>query len=164
MKLWLVRHADASAQRVGERDFDRPLSAIGSEHVARLARWLATHPHRPERVISSDAARARATASLAISRFDPMAVSLELDRRLYDASLETIVDVVRETPASCSNLAIVAHNPGISHAASALAADARSVSLPPLGVVLLDFTDSWCSVRLHCGAMLSTTHPGGDTW
>ncbi len=163
MKLWLIRHADARTGRAGERDFDRDLSEIGNDTAERFGNWLAKHPDRPERIVASDAVRARATAAWGIRCTALGAAALQLDRRLYNASAETILHVIGETT-DIASLAVVGHNPGMSHLAAALIGSDAPTSLPPLGVVLLETHTDWSEISPGTATLVSYTHPGDNPW
>ena len=65
-ELLIMRHAKSSWSSGAARDFDRPLSPRGETDRWRMARWLTDHDLVPDRVISSSANRARATAEAVI--------------------------------------------------------------------------------------------------
>src|SRR5262245_57101438 len=80
----LVRHASAEQ---GERDRERPLSALGrseAERMARVLERLSASGFRPERLLCSPARRARET--LDALRAGLAAAHVELDEALYLAS------------------------------------------------------------------------------
>ncbi len=164
MKLWLVRHGDARQGKTGERDFDRDLSERGAADAERFGAWLAHQPDRPHLIISSDAARTRATASWIVRCAGPDAGMLHLDRRMYDASARTLLDIVRETPAEVRSLAVVGHNPGMSELAQLLPADNAPPALPTLGVVLMETTVDWHDLASGMASVLSFSHPGAALW
>lgn len=101
--LVLLRHAQAEP---GLDDHARPLSARGRADAAAVRTWLAAQGVVPDRAVVSTARRTQETWQLA---GDLVPV---LDGRLYDASTETIRDVIAETPASVQALVVVGHNPG----------------------------------------------------
>ncbi len=61
MRLYLVQHGDAIPEQV---DPQRPLSAVGRQHVEAIARLLASAGVRPERITHSSKLRAQQTAEL----------------------------------------------------------------------------------------------------
>lgn len=68
MDLYLVRHgaaSDTAGRCIGHCDV--PLSPAGAEAIARVAAWL---PRRPDRIVSSDLARARASADIVARHWD----------------------------------------------------------------------------------------------
>jgi phosphohistidine phosphatase len=162
--LWLIRHADARPGKRGEPDFDRPLSPQGNRDAERFATRLADHPHRPQWVLASSANRARATAIWTIRGAAIGQTSLQFDRRLYDASIETFLEIVRAAPEQIGSLAVVGHNPGISHALSTLTDGQQRFGLVPLGVALLQVAGHWIDLAPGTTTLVSTTQPESETW
>ena len=65
-ELLVMRHAK-SDWTAGHADFDRPLNDRGIRAADRMAGWLLDEQLCPDHVISSPAARARATAMAVVS-------------------------------------------------------------------------------------------------
>lgn len=106
--LILVRHADAASNGA---DLHRPLSERGRGDAAAIGRWLAANA-APDLVVVSPARRAQQTWDLAAAQLeDPPPVST--DTRIYDNTVDDIIDVIRECPASATGLAVVGHNPSM---------------------------------------------------
>ncbi len=132
MRLWLIRHAKSSWAIAHQRDFDRPLNERGLRDAPNMQAWLANEPHGPTWVWSSDAVRAEATATFVQSAV--RGATLTTDHRLYGASPEAILDVVRGTPQGFESVAVVAHNPGITYCINLLCGRNVINSLPTFGI------------------------------
>ena len=79
MRLYLVRHGaavDVEGRCIGHCDV--PLSAAGAESIGCVSEWL---PERPDRIISSDLARAQASAHLLAQRWNRF---VAIDARLRE--------------------------------------------------------------------------------
>ena len=137
MRLWLIRHAKSSWTSRARSDFDRPLNARGERDGPKIQAWLAQQAHPAEWIWTSDAARTLATAEF-VSRAFPNA-TLTPDHRLYGASPETLIGVVRETPAQIHTAAIIAHNPGITWCINLLVGKRVLDNLPTFGIALLEW-------------------------
>ena len=137
MRLWLIRHAKSSWSRPAGSDFDRPLNQRGERDGPEMRDWLAGHPHPAQWIWTSDAARAAATAAFVAEAFP--GATLQADRRLYGASPETLVGVLRETPPAIETAAIVAHNPGITRGVNLLAGAEAIDNMPTFGAALLQW-------------------------
>lgn len=148
MKLWLIRHAKSSWNATTGTDFERPLNTRGQRDGPRMAAWLARQDHPATWVWTSDAVRARATAAFVLEGFAAAQPTLVPDHRLYDASPEQIVDVIRETPPDQHCVAVVAHNPGLTQLANLLAGEQVTDNLPTLGVVRFDVPSPWATLTL----------------
>jgi phosphohistidine phosphatase len=73
----------------------------------------------PDRAVVSPARRAHQTWELATAELHAPAEPV-LDGRVYDNTVEDLLDVLRQTPAEVTTLAIVGHNPGIQQLAVTL--------------------------------------------
>jgi len=127
--LVLLRHAKSAWPDVP--DHERPLAGRGRRDAPAMGHWLRIAGYQPDLVLCSTARRARQTWELAQSALGtgPPAV---FDRRLYQASVAEILDLIRHTEPSVRTLLVVGHDPGIPELALALAVAAPAAP----GVVL----------------------------
>ncbi|MDE0064971.1 MAG: histidine phosphatase family protein [Gammaproteobacteria bacterium] len=137
MRLWLIRHAKSSWADRSLSDFDRPLNGRGRRDGPRMRDWLRKQAFGPSWIWTSDAARALATAEFVHGAFP--GAELVTDHRLYGAWPETILDVVRETPAGIDAVAVVAHNPGMTDCINLLAGERVIDNLPTFGIARLQW-------------------------
>jgi phosphohistidine phosphatase len=136
--LVLIRHAQA--EPMGPDDAARSLTRRGQSDATAINRWLKEERIVPDRVVVSTSRRTRETWALA------GVVPPVYDDRLYDASLEDLREVVRDTAPGVETLVLVGHNPSIEQLAWALddSPAAREIvdrGLPPSTVVIVDATD-----------------------
>jgi phosphohistidine phosphatase len=115
-RLLLIRHAQAGHAPL---DRDRPLTEQGARDAAAIGRWLAEAGLVPDRVVVSPALRAAQTWSQAAAAL-PDDRPTVVERRIYDNTLDDLVDVIEETPAGVETLALVGHNPAVEALAHAL--------------------------------------------
>ena len=150
-QLVLIRHAKAGD---GAVDRDRPLAHRGITEAPAVGRWLTQRRIAPDRVVVSPARRARQTWELAAAELGPTAEPV-FDDRVYRNTVEDLLEIIRETPAEVTTLAVVGHNPGIEELATALD-DGRgddssrrelATKYPTSGVAVFDVGDSWAQVR-----------------
>ena len=137
MRLWLIRHAKSSWANAGLSDIERPLNRRGRRDGPAMQRWLARQAFGPAWICTSDAARARATAEFVHGAFPD--AELIADRRLYGATPETMLEVVRETPPGIESVAVVAHNPGTTECINLLAGEQVIENLPTFGIARLQW-------------------------
>jgi phosphohistidine phosphatase len=150
-QLVLIRHAKAGE---GAVDRDRPLADRGIAEAPAVGRWLADRGIVPDRVVVSPALRARQTWELAAAELDASAEPV-LDGRVYDNTVEDLLDILRQTPAEVTTLAIIGHNPGIQNLATVLddghgdgAARAQlATKYGTSGVAVFDVGDPWTDLR-----------------
>jgi phosphohistidine phosphatase len=149
-QLVLIRHAKAGA---GAVDRDRPLADRGIAEAPAVGRWLTRRRIAPDRVVVSPARRARQTWELAAAELGPTAEPVS-DDRVYRNTVEDLLEIIRETPAEVTTLAVVGHNPGIQDLAIALDdgrgddSDRRELTTKyaTSGVAVFDVSDSWARV------------------
>ena len=115
--LWIIRHGDAEKRSRDGEDINRDLKASAYQDWAIMKRWLVSMPTGPKWVFSSPALRTLQTAELISTYFNS---ELIIDNNLYLATADTLIDRIQSTPEDIYNLALVAHNPGVSILASSL--------------------------------------------
>ena len=168
MKLWLIRHAKSDWSEPGLSDFDRPLNKRGRRDGPKMQAWLSTQDHPASWIWSSRATRARTTADFVAAGFAAASPTIIEDRRLYLASAETLLDVLRETPVPEASVALVAHNPGLTHLVNLLSGAEVLDNLPTFGVARFEVDTPWPSLRFGGARLERVTSPkrlpdGDDT-
>jgi len=143
----LLRHAKSSWDNPGLSDHDRPLNKRGKRDAPRMAAWLEAQPFCPDWCLCSTAVRAVETASLLRETFQSPPPWEQLSR-LYHASPEEIVDVLRELPAEIESPLIVAHNPGLETLAEIWSGESRH--FPTAAVCAFETSEdiSWGQLEL----------------
>lgn len=159
MNLWVIRHAKSSWADEGLADFDRPLKRRGEKDGKRMMRWMSTQDERPEQIISSDAARARATAEYVRAGYGLPADRLRLDHRLYAASVDVQLTVLREVPEGVSAVALVAHNPELTEFVNALSGQPVIEKLPTFGIAMLSVPLPWSAVSFGSARFIALHSP-----
>jgi phosphohistidine phosphatase len=164
-QLVLIRHAKAAD---GEVDIERPLTGRGRRDAAAVGRWLARSGIALDRVFVSPAQRARETWAAAAGEL-PGAASAEVDDRIYDNDVDTLLAVLRDVPDNVQVLAVVGHNPSVERLANDLddgegdpdsreqLADGFSTS----GIAVFEIPGEWSDVREHAATLTSFAAPRG---
>lgn len=138
--LLILRHAKSSWDQPGLRDHDRPLNPRGRRDAPRMGRFLVERDLVPDRIVSSTAVRARATAELAAAEFD-REVPIETTSDLYHASPDAYIDVVEAMGGAEERLMVVGHNPGITSLVWHLTGEGEYMPTAALAAVELDIED-----------------------
>lgn len=158
--LMLLRHAKAVVADGKIRDRDRPLAPRGQKDAPKIGAYMARHRLLPDCAVVSSSKRTRETWEL----MGP-ALGLRLqptfEDRLYDASPQTIMDVIQETGGNCPTLLLIAHNPSLHRVAMGLIAtgdlEAREQlreGLPTSGLVSIEFPfDDWQKLHVQAGRL-----------
>lgn len=145
MKTLLVqRHAKSSWKHPELSDHDRPLNKRGKRDAPRMGRLVAAQGLRPDVVVSSTARRARRTAE-EVARHAGCEGAVQLDRRLYLASPDEIVDVVRGVAGSARRVMVVGHNPGLEDLVARLAGRRETLPTAALAALRLSIR-SWAEL------------------
>lgn len=153
-ELLILRHGK-SDWGVGVDDYHRPLVERGKRGALQIGCWLLQQELVPDRIVSSPAERAVTTAGHAARAMDLKISCVILDERIYAAELNTLLEVVRATPASTHRLLLVGHNPGVEELLSYLVGedielpeDAKLLPTATLARVMIDCP--WDRVSAGC--------------
>lgn len=145
-ELLVMRHAK-SDWTDGHPDFERPLNRRGKRAAPRMGRWLNEEGLVPDRVVASPAQRVVETVAGLAEACPISTVDTVWDRRIYEASLSTLLDVLLERSGGTRRLLLVGHNPGLEQLVAHLgegAAGAQAVTaFPTAAVALFDVPDGW---------------------
>ncbi len=159
MNLWIIRHAKSSWADDDLSDFDRPLKRRGEKDGKRMIRWMREQHARPEQIISSDAARAKATAEFVRAGYAVPTDRVRFDHRLYAASVDVQLAVLREVADSATSVALVAHNPEATEVVNALAGAHVIEKLPTFGIAMLVVRVPWSEVSFGCATFIALQTP-----
>ena len=140
--LVLLRHAKSDWSNDDVDDLHRPLAGRGERQAPEAGRWLAGNIDGIDLAVVSPAARARATWDLASGELDrpPRTV---VDDRVYEASVDDLLTVVREIEPEVLTVVLVGHNPSFEDLASTLSGQAVTMKTSALAVLTL--SGSWSS-------------------
>ncbi len=131
--IFLLRHADASAQTSEQDDIDRRLSSRGYSEAAGLPARFARHAAQPSLCICSSAQRAVETLDgLRTSPIWSRTTVVEIDSALYLAGHEALQERLALVEDEVDRVLLVAHNPGIARLALELAKTGDSAALERL--------------------------------
>ena len=161
-RLVLLRHAKAEAKDAAE-DFERVLAPRGRAQMGVVARHLAETGLRPDLAILSPSARTRETWSLAKLKDVPV----QEDERIYEASSETLLDVLRGASDEAGTVVLVGHNPGFEELATELVRTGPEEALgrmrrgyPTGGLAVIEFdVETWRAVSPRTGRLVSFETP-----
>lgn len=151
--LVLLRHAKAEQQRWDD-DHERELTGRGRRDAAAAGRWLVEHGYGIDEVLCSTSARTQQTAEAIWDGGCPE-TEVHLDRRIYLAPPDRLVDVIREADEDADVLMVVGHAPGIPALAELLcdgegSSDghrAMADGFPTCGVAVLQYSGRWSDLE-----------------
>jgi phosphohistidine phosphatase len=160
MRLILLRHSKAEKAEPGMSDHERPLNDRGRADASKIGAYLTRHKFIPDRAVVSTARRTRETWDGVAAAFAAKA-EVDFNERLYNASADAIVALIKEAGRGSATLMVVGHNPGIHDAARLLIAsgdvEARerlNEGLPTSGLVVIDFAvQDWGALHRPSGRL-----------
>lgn len=144
--LVIVRHAKSSWDNMSLSDHERPLNNRGLRDApvmgARLAQWGPP----VDRVITSSASRALATAEMVTSEMGLPWDEIQVEDALYHATEEEILELIQEQDEYIDGMMLFGHNPGLTYLVNELS-DLDLDNLPTCGVVILQFdVETWTQI------------------
>lgn len=161
--LGLLRHAKSDWDDIGKRDFDRGLNARGRKGAKLIGRHVADHGVAWDVLLASPAERVRRTLDAALPDAAPT-----FDERLYLASADTILDVVREHAADAGSVLVAGHNPGLQEVLFALVPptaedklfDEAATKYPTATFAVFELDiDDWADLAPDCGRLVHFMRP-----
>jgi len=157
--LLIVRHGKSSWDDADLADHERPLAPRGEQAVPLMGERLRARGVVPDRLVSSDAVRARRTAELLAEALGLEADAVVLDERLYHAEADDCFTVIREFPDECACVALVGHNPTL-HELAEHWVDLRVGKFPTAAVVHARFdVDRWADMAPGNAALVDLDYP-----
>lgn len=108
-RLVLMRHARALGASAQASDHERPLDPTGHLQAADVAQELIRRGWAPDRVLSSDAMRARETAGKVVEAFP--GVPSEYSRAFYSGGADAAAQALASLPSGLRTVLLVGHNP-----------------------------------------------------
>ena len=148
--LYLLRHAKSSWDDPDIDDFDRVLNKRGRKAAKTMAVYFREAGIQPATVLCSPSKRTRETLKYLAPSLGEAPV--QFDRRIYEASYQTLLLCLADLPAETESALLIGHNPGLERLALYLMSDrghgtgaARMVDKYPTGslAVLMAPAEDW---------------------
>ncbi len=147
--LFLMRHAKSSWNNANLSDFERPLNERGLKAAPYIGKIMADKQLQPQLLVSSPAERAKQTAQL-IKETVPIAGEIQFDKRIYEAIVPTLLQILSETDEHFELVMLVGHNPGFENLLMILTGELQPMPTAALAVVDLNIND-WREINAECG-------------
>ncbi|MDP3149612.1 MAG: histidine phosphatase family protein [Ignavibacteria bacterium] len=144
--LYIVRHAKSSWESGITKDFDRPLNNRGNHSADIMSKFISEKEIKIEKIVSSPAKRAITTAKIFAKALKINESEIQLEEKIYEASLKTLLEVVHELDDSVSSVMLFGHNPGLTSLANNFGA--KIDNLPTCAIVAFEFDAAhWDEVK-----------------
>lgn len=116
VELLLLRHGHASVTPPSwddRGDFGRQLSEHGEQQSTQVGEWIKSHYLEPDSVVCSSAVRTVGTAITVSVAAELDQSMIEFEDSIYEAEVQSLIDVLCRTPKQVQRLLFVGHNPGL---------------------------------------------------
>lgn len=157
MRLMLLRHGKSDWNTDVRGDLDRPLNPRGERAAATMGAVLKKMGEVPDRIVSSPAVRAEATASIARIA-GGWSAPLEIADDLYGAGPAGALSVAARCGADADRLMLVGHEPTWSMLARQITGGRATVKTGTVLAFDLD-TATWSEVERCRGVLAYALHP-----
>jgi len=147
--LLLLRHAKSSNDDPSLKDFERPLNERGRKDAQLVGEYIRKRKINADLVISSPAERARQTAELVLKSAG-LKVELRFDKRIYDAGVRRLLNVISQIEDDANAVVLVGHNPGFEELFEALTGEGHDLPTASLACIELS-VEKWSKVRAGAG-------------
>jgi len=153
--LVLLRHAKSDWSQ-GVSDLSRPLGRRGRRQASQAGRWLADNLATVDLAVVSPARRARSTWELASASLGTVTPA-RLDDRVYAASVNDLLDVVRGLPEALETVVLVGHNPGLQELVARLTG--VDVPMPTSALAVVEVSGPWSGAGRSSAALRAAGRP-----
>lgn len=137
-RLYLVRHAKSSWNRLELDDIDRPLNKRGKRDAPFMGQRLKQHDVCPDLIISSPAKRALKTAKIIAEEMGCPKKQIVIDDALYLQGISAIINLIQSIDDSHESVMLFGHNPDFTQLAEQLT-DYQVDNIPTCGIFCIDF-------------------------
>lgn len=159
--LYLIRHAKSSWKDPFQDDFDRPLNKRGRSDAPRMGKSLSEKEVQPGLLVSSPAERALSTCLIIAEKIGYSLQNVRTDRRLYHASEDQLLSVVRGFNDIDDVVAVFGHNPGLTDFVNRLNPEPLTDNIPTCGIVCMKIpVKSWKETNWKIGELDFFDFPG----
>lgn len=156
--LLLIRHAEAEFPDSDTRDFERNLTANGTNQATILGEYINKLPLKLDAIYISPAFRTLKTAKLIAEQVDYTPRLMDAEE-LYDATENLMKAFVNRMDPQFQYVAIVGHNPSIAELFAYLTRSIRTYSPATCAWVALAVNE-WSAVSSDMGIEKDYYYPG----
>lgn len=110
-ELLILRHAESGWGAAS--DFERTLTEKGGHDAAQMGAWIHESELLPDYILASPAQRAKETVRAVCGALGVDAGEVHWEPRIYEASVDTLMELLQGLPESAERILMVGHNPGL---------------------------------------------------
>ncbi len=158
--LYIVRHAKSSWANANQTDFERPLNDRGNKDAPNMAAHLIQKNIKLEHVISSPAVRAKSTCIAFAAAYNINEGNIEYKTELYHAPTNVFYEVLSNINNNIEQVAIFAHNPGITDFVNSLHTGCEVDDMPTTAIFAVSIQiENWRDFKTAKKEYLFFTYP-----
>ena len=144
----LFRHGKSDWDAKYDSDHDRPLAKRGIRDAKRMGKFLSKRAEVPELILLSTALRTRETTKLAM-KAGSWDVDIKLEKKIYEASLEEIINIIKNQDDKYNSICLVGHEP-IFSSIIRLIGNKKKMKFPTASMArIIFFTNNWKKILLE---------------
>ena len=144
----LFRHGKSDWDAQYDSDHDRPLAKRGTRDAKRMGKFLSKRTEVPELILSSTSLRTKETTKLAVEAGN-WDVDIELEKKIYEASFEEIINIIKSQDDKYNSICLVGHEPIFSNIIT-LIDNKKRIKFPTATMARISFyTSDWKKVLLE---------------
>lgn len=155
--LYILRHAKSSWDNILLADFERPLNKRGLQAAPFIGEIIHKNRFNPELFLSSPAKRAKQTAML-VREVGAIKPEIRFDERIYEASPQTLVQIISELSEQADSVLLVGHNPGLEGLIRFLTGAVQPMPTAALAVIDLN-VEAWAEITAERGTLKNLIRP-----
>ncbi len=153
-EIILVRHAKSDWGTEFLKDIDRHLNERGYRDAYLLSEWYLKNKNKPQLILSSSATRALSTALIFARNLSIDLKNFKLEDKIYEASTDKLLGVIREQDNSIDSLMLFGHSPGMPDLCNIFSDDLFFDDIPTCGIVSYSFSvKNWSAVEPKKGKL-----------
>jgi len=158
--VFIVRHGKAIPASANIADAKRLLTDTGVARTCKIALYMAESKPVIDKIISSPAERAYATALIIADKLGVPAANISSNEKLFTGDDSDAIEMIEGLDDSINSIMIVGHNPVITLTANHFA-EPKLDSLPTTGVVSVHLeTEHWADLKKAKVIQNFTVWPG----
>lgn len=158
--LVLIRHAKSDWENGLLQDIERPLNERGYSAANLMSRRLGLVP---DLILTSPAVRAASTALIFARNIGYDANRIRIRKELYESSVRTYLNTVRQVEDTFQTVLLFGHNPIISDTAAQLCPE-MPTEMPTCAVVRIAFqSPTWQGIAPGSGRLVLFDYPKKGT-
>ena len=156
--IFLVRHAKSSWKDPTMSDFDRPLNNRGKKDATFMGELLKKKLINPDLILSSPANRAKRTAIEVASIVGFSEDKIIFKNEIYEATLHTLLNLIKEIDERFNSVMIFGHNPGLTIFHNFIC-NKYIENIPTCGVAASTFAKRWSECEKNSFEFLFFEYP-----